>query len=340
MKRFAMLLLFTVAALTLAACGGGGDRAPAGGQAPQKDGGASRALVMEPGRVLGASAEAFADDVQSVSGDLSFDMQFAGFSASGEGDFAFAMPDRMHMTMKMGGGGDVPLDLGDFGAFELLARDNKVYMNSGFTGWLVMSPEDLGADAGGFQDLLSGHSPLDYEALTEKIGGDIEHLGTGEIDGEPFERYRATVQLDDVLNALSESFGSTGGPDTEALAGVFSGPIVMDVWVHGDSFLPRRLQAAATFGESGEDAQFTMTLNFTDYNGAVEIPDAPADAHSFMEIFSGLAGDGGNGTVEFDFGNDSAGFDLDGDGQFDDALPDFTAGDQPAGEQALADSGH
>ena len=53
------------------------------------------------------------------------------------------------MTMKLGGGGDVALDLGDFGTFELLARDNKVYMNSGFTGWLVMSPEELGADAGG-----------------------------------------------------------------------------------------------------------------------------------------------------------------------------------------------
>jgi hypothetical protein len=287
-----LLVVMAVLALALAAaCGGGGDdgNAPAGGQTEQKNGATSqpRALVMEPNAVLGASAEAFKTDIQSVSGDMTFDIKMAGSSFGADGDFAVQGPDKMHLTIKLRGDG-MTGGLGDLGQFEVLLLGDQVYMNTALTGWVAVSLDQLGADSEGIKKLLDDHAPFDYQHLVDQLGGDVQHLGTATIDGVPFERYRVTTSLSDVLDSLSKSFGDSSAFGSSELKDALSGPMTFDVWVDPDTLLPRRVEAVGAFGQGAQSAAFTLRMNLTQYNGAVNIPAPPADAKDFSQITGGL----------------------------------------------------
>ncbi len=290
MKLMKSGLLLAMAVLSLAltvACGGDDDYnyAPAGGQTEQKTGATSRprALVMEPNAVLGASADAFKSDIQSVSGDMTLDIKVAGSSFGADGDFAVQGPDKMHLTMKLRGDG-MTGGLGDLGQFEVLLLGDHVYMNTPFTGWVAVSLDQLGADSDGIKKLLDDHAPFDYQHLVDQLGGDVQHLGTATIDGVPFERYRVTTSLSDVLDSLSKSFGDSSAFGSSQLTDALSGPMTFDVWVDPETLLPRRVEAVAAFGQGAQSAAFTLRMNLTQYNGAVTIPAAPVDAKDFSQM--------------------------------------------------------
>lgn len=294
MKLMKNGLLMVMAALALAlavACGGGGDDgyAPAGGQTEQKNGATSRprALVMEPNAVLGASADALKNDVQSVSGDMTFDIKVAGSSFGADGDFAVQGPDKMHLTMKLRGDG-MTGGAGDFGPFELLVLGDQFYMNTSLTGWVTVSLDQLGGNSDDIKKLLDDHAPFDYQHLVGQLGGDVQHLGTATIDGVPFERYRVTTSLSDVLDSLSKSFGDSSAFGSSELKDALSGPMTFDVWVDPETLLPRRVEAAVAFGQGAQSAAFTLRMNLTQYNGAVSIPAPPADAKDFSQVPGGL----------------------------------------------------
>jgi hypothetical protein len=186
---------------------------------------------------------------------------------------------------------DTGVDLGEFGAIELLARDGLFYMNSPFTGWISMSMADLGADAETFQNMMDGHSPFDYATMIEDLGGEVTDLGTDEIDGKTYAHFQVTVDLGEVVGAFTDSLGSAG---SSLGAGAIptdqmSGPILMDIWVEPSTMLPRRLAAEAAFTFGDESADMVMEFNFREYNGAVDIPQAPADAKSLTDLFSAFA---------------------------------------------------
>ncbi len=286
------------AVLVLAvACGGGG-----GGDSTREGGGGfSDLLVSDAGGALSRSAERFSQNVQSVKADFTFDISAAGMKIGGSGDFAFKAPDQMHMAMKFTGGEGTLFDFSQFGQFEVLVREGNFYMNTPVTGWVMASAADLGANTAEFQKLLTEHSPFDYDALIKKLDN-TTNLGEEQIEGHTYDHLRVTADMKDLIEALSESLGSS---DAGLPADGLSGPVSIDIWVDPQTLLPHKIFADVSIQPGSGEAQqalgsaplgFEMVMNFREYNGAVEIPAAPADAKPLKDAFGNLslggAGDG------------------------------------------------
>jgi len=284
--------------LIAAACGGGGgDKGPspqaadhAGADQGQVsahssgDGAPSGALVADIQAAMGKSVEAMRSNVESVLADFKFAMNMGAMNVGASGEFRFQGPDQMYMAMRMDGG-QGSLDLGSLGDVEVLALGDTLYMNSALTGWLKMSFAEMGADAATFQGWMEGHSPFDYAALVEKVGGNIQALGTDQIDGKTYAHFQVTIDLADILKAFSEALGSTGGSvASSAFPQGISAPVVMDIWVDPATLLPRRLAANGELNINGQPAAMTLEFNFREYNTPVAIPEAPAGARSFADL--------------------------------------------------------
>lgn len=314
MRGFLKMLPAAMAAAMLmlvVACGGGGssEKPAADGQTSSQTGAdnsggasngqtsggdASGAMVVDMREALGQSATRLAQDVTSVKADFKLDVTSSAFSMGASGDFALESPDQMYMTMKMTGGTGASAAVAQMGDIEILARDGVFYMNSPFTGWISMTMADLGADAETFQKMMSGHSPFDYADMLQKVGGDVTDLGTDQIDGKTYAHVQVTIDMADVVGAFTDALGSTGSSLTAGAlpADQMSGPIAMDIWVEPTTMLPRRMSATGSFTTGGQPADMVMEFNFSEYNGAVEIPQAPAEAKSLGDIFSALAAEG------------------------------------------------
>jgi len=277
--RMIAVALMSVLLLLAIACGGG-----SGGDSGASDADdASNLFVSDPAVALAASADRFERSVTSVQADFSFDMSAGGFEMGAEGDFAYRAPDSLYMKMSMNGGGGGLFGGGDVGDFEIIALGDELYMNSSFTGWIELSLAEMGADGESFRDLLSSHSPLDYRAMLEAAGGEIESLG--EEGGN--QHVRMTVDLGDLMAAMLDSVGTDENVTTEDVFGGagISGPIIVDVWTDSETLLPQRVVAEGEFGVDSEFATFRMEVKFHDYNGSIEIPEPPEDAKSLAEMF-------------------------------------------------------
>jgi hypothetical protein len=315
--------LVALALALAAACGGGGsddttynnggadsDGTGAGGGGLSQTGGDfADLLVSNAPAALGQSAAKFSEDVESVQATFTFNMNMSEMAIGAEADFAYEAPDKAYMTMNFSSGEDSFIDFSALGAFEILFREGTIYMNTPFTGWVSMSAEDLGEDADAMQELLDGHSPFDYELLVQSLGSDVENLGEERIDSGNYTHLRVTTDFEDIMAALADSFGSDSLGGSLPTGGV-SGPIVMDLWVDTQTLLPFRLSANGSFDfeppADAEDADFfgtgpatfDMLIEFESYNEPVQIPEAPADAKSFAELFSSF--EEGDGGISFD----------------------------------------
>lgn len=253
----------------LAACGGGGED-------PASSAENAELLVSNPSQALGASADRFADQVESVRSQFTMSMEATGIEFGADGWFAYQAPDSVHMTMTMSGG-DETFDLGDMGDFEMLGLGDEIYVKAGRIGWMKASLDDLGAEGESFRQLLEGHAPLDYQQLVEDIGAQVEYLGNEVVNGRTLTKLRITADMRDVIDELTGSSG-TDLFDPEMLAGGFSGPITMEVLLDPATLLPYHFNADATIGLGGEMLDLTMSFRFFDYNLPVAIPEPPPDA--------------------------------------------------------------
>lgn len=282
-RAFPLTLLALLLALAVA-CGSSGGTVPTTSDQPGGGDDASEDLVASsPLDALSASAESFQQDVDSLRAQLEFNIVAGGFPISATADLAFQAPDQMHMTM----------DLTGLGTFEMLMLGTDIYMNIPPQGWVVFSVEDLfgdlgladlGVDAATFQDLFDDHSLVDYEALVNSVGGDIEDLGDETLEGGTFRHFRGTIDIADVSAAFSDAFGATGDLNLDDI----SGPLTFDAWVDPDTFLPHMLTTSGEFAFGADSMVFDATMTFSNYNEPVEIPGAPEDAVSIAELFSGL----------------------------------------------------
>ena len=277
-----------IMALALAvACGSGGDEsarvpdpvAPHGGDP-------SAPVVANVTEVLGASAERFEQEVSSLRAELEFSVTGGDMSMDATADMSFQAPDQMYMTMEFGGefdsgdGSGGTINLSDFGDIEILLLGTDIYMKVPFTGWVSMSLSDLGVEADIFEEALSQHSLMDYQAIVDEMGAEVEDLGIESIEGANYRHYRATMDFEQVMAAFSDAVGSGEGfPFTDV-----SGPITMDFWLEESTLLPYRVDAAGELSMGGEAMAFDMRMAFLDYNEPVEIPEAPADAVPFDEL--------------------------------------------------------
>ncbi len=274
--RVLPLALAATLFILASACSSGGTTKTTSDQA---DGQSSDLVSMDPLDVLAASAESFQDEVQSLEADLQFSINVGGLDIVTSAEMAFQAPDQMHLTMAATGVGE----------FEMLMLGTDIYMNVPSMGWIVFSLDDfgleeIGLDAETLQDTFSDHSLLDYGALVQSVGGDVEDLGDETLDGGTYRHYRGTVEFADFSAAFNDSVGASEDLNLDEV----SGPLTFDVWVDPDSYLPYKMTAGGEFAFGADAMVFDVEMLFTSYNEPVEIPDAPQDAVSFGELFGGL----------------------------------------------------
>ena len=276
LTRVLPLALVATLFVLASACGSGGG----GGTASDQTDDQSPDLVSsDPLEVLSASAESFQDEVQSIEADLEFSINGGGLDIVTSAEMAFQAPDQMHMTMTITG----------LGEFEILILGADIYMNVPPMGWIIFALDDLGLeelglDAQTLQEAFSDHSFIDYAALVQSVGGEVEDLGDETIDGGTYRHYRGTMDLADLSAAFNDTVGASEGLDLEDV----SGPLTFDVWVDPDSYLPYKFTAGGEFAFGADAIVFDAELLFTSYNEPVEIPEAPQDAVSLGELFGGL----------------------------------------------------
>ncbi len=310
--------LLAVLLLAAAACGGGVDKG-SGDAGYQKDAGDSLdnagagsssgaladLIVANPAEALGKSAAAFSGQVKSMKGDFLFSMSGAGATMDVKGDFSYRAPDSVYMTMDVAGmGGDAVSALSNM-KFDILMLGDKLYMNTPFLGgWVVMTMDEIGVNAQQYEKLLQDHAPFDYSALIKDTEG-ITVVGSEEIEGHTYAHVQVQTDFAKAMTALASTFGSTGFDASTLPTSALSGPLTLDLWVDPDTGLPYRIQAGGSMdipdtgtGTAGGPIQFQMKFDFAEYNGSVDIPDAPKDAKSFVDLFSnggGIFGDQGSG---------------------------------------------
>ncbi len=279
MRIFTRLLPLALAAtlfVLASACSSGGTTKTTSDQA---DGQSSDLVSMDPLDVLSASAESFQEEVQSLEVDLQFVINVGGLDIDSSAEMAFQAPDQMHLTVTVTGQGES----------EVLVLGTDIYMNVPPQGWIVFSLDDLGLDEIGLnaetlQDTFSDHSFVDYAALVQSVDGEVEDLGDETLDGRTYRHYRGTVEFADLSAAFNDAVGASEDLNLDDV----SGPLTFDVWVEPDSYLPYKLTASGEFAFGADAMVFDATMLFTSYNEPVEIPDAPQDAVSLGELFSGL----------------------------------------------------
>ena len=282
MRNFSRLFCggVTLAAMVVTvACGGGGEEQTS--SEPVDPG----LLVSNPSAALVASAQRFDEEIESVEAEYSFEFGMDGFAMGAGGHFAYRAPDSVHMTMEMSGGDDELFDLGAMGPIEMLVLGDDFYMNSGMTGWMTMSLDDLGADADSLREMMDMHAPLDFQTLIDGMDAEVKNLGPVEVGGNTYTRLQITTDLATAMDAMADSVS-----DETFGAGLFdvSGPMTMDILMNPNTLLPYTFEANGDFNMGGESMEFKMAFKFYDYNGPVDIPAAPEDAAPFSEGLGGL----------------------------------------------------
>ncbi len=242
-------------------------------------GGGGDTVSADPLEVLTSSAESFQEEVQSVESDLQFSINAGGLDIGTSSQMTYQAPDQMHMTMAMTGVGE----------FEILALGSEMYLNVPSIGWISFSLDDVGLegvglDAVALQKTFSDHSVLDYAALIQGVGGDVEDLGDETLDGATYRHYRGSVDFAALVAAFSDASGASGDLGLDDA----SGALTFDVWVDPDSYLPYKLTASGEFPFGIDSLVFDATMLFTSYNEPVDIPGAPADAVPLAGLLAGL----------------------------------------------------
>ncbi len=120
----------------------------------------------------------------------------------------------------------------------------------------------------------------------------MEYLGDTTVDGKTYTKLRVTTDIGSLLESVTDSLGESGLND--ALFPVdLSAPMTMEVLMDPATMLPYTFEASADFGSAGQPASFTMAFKFFDYNGPVDIPEAPEDAVPFEDAVGDAFGDVG-----------------------------------------------
>jgi hypothetical protein len=295
--KFLGMSLAVLMTVLLVACGdSGGSSGDEGTKNPDQGAADDERFVSNIGEVIAGSVQSFeGEDVSSMSGDVQFNFAMGTMEMSGDATFAVQSPDQMHMQMKFeGGDGQSMVDLSELGTFEVLARDGNAYINMPIMGgWIVLSAEDLGGDYASLQELLSNGSFFDYGSMVQQMAADgkIEHVGQEEIDGHNTVHYRVAGDLQSLIAAFSGALGATGDNAfaDQILSSTASGPITLDLWLGTEDLLPYKMTAKADIS-AGTEAAMAMELsaNFGSYNESVTIPEAPAEAKTFAEVFGEL----------------------------------------------------
>ena len=290
------LALALVAPLLLVACAEEAERADL---VTDADAGAA-----DPIAALRAAPDLVAD-----AGSARFEMVFAFDTPDGpleltaSGGYA---GDRMSMEMDLGAmlgevaegaGEDLPPGFEE--PMEMVLDGQTVYLRmpmlemlTGTTGWLSATPDELGAGGDALGITGTATSPAQLLETLRGVSDEVDELGTEEVRGVRTTRYRATVDVEKVLEAIPPEQRVQMEKQLDDLGGVGIDSVPLDVWVDDDG-LPRRVQMAFDDmgAEMGLPGSATMTMELFDYGQPVTIEVPPAsEVTPIAEVMPGMAG--------------------------------------------------
>lgn len=210
---------------------------------------------------------------------------------------------QMHMEMdlgsalagQLGAGDELPEGLDE--PMEIVVDGTTTYMRfpflsalTGSTGWLSLSPEDVGL-AGESLGMGMGatSNPAQMLETLRGVSNEFEDLGTDEVRGASTRRYRVVIDLAKVAAELPEEQKALYEQQLEALG---SGTMPADVWLDADGLVRRiELDLSEVLGDvEGQDlGTGTVTMEFFDYGQdvEVEVPDE-AEVTPFVEALGAL----------------------------------------------------
>jgi hypothetical protein len=176
------------------------------------------------------------------------------------------------MTMTIGGA-----DVLQGESIEMIVDGRYLYTKApavlgGGSGWTRMDMTDVVGFRGAHQ---FGQDPSQYLAFLHGAGGDVEEVGTEDIDGVTTTHYEAEVTFDAILEHASES-GEASEEELEALRSQLepmedaAESIPTEVWVDEDG-LPRRIKLSMSFETAGESMEMDMTMDLFDYGLDVDV---------------------------------------------------------------------
>ena len=219
--------------------------------------------------LLASSAQAL-NDAQSFRGRFQMTMSMNGESVNSGGDITFEAPDKMHMTMNIGGQ-----------TYEMLALLPDMYIRIPHQGWYALDGQTLGFSPELLTEYMNNRGLFDYQAEAEALGGVVQ-LPDEDIDGVPFAHFQGTLDFQSLQQAV--------GPDLvdPSVSGIqnISGPVQVDILLDKATHLPRRQTITMDLTANGTTISMDMRMAFTEYNGSVTIPDAPEDARPFDSLAS------------------------------------------------------
>jgi hypothetical protein len=269
--RLRTSLLAGAVVLALAGCGGGGDGVSRLSASEAVD------LTAERTAESGSSRIAFTVDTE-VSGRR--------FQLEGGGEFDYG--ERR---------GRLELDLGSLlgelgiadGRFETVFDQTVVYMRfprelasrlpgGGERPWLKIDLEQAaaleGLDLGQLQQLNQDPSQvLEYLRATSEV----EEVGPEDVRGVETTRYRATVDLRRVADAVpAEQRARLRESIEQLIRQLGTHELPVSVWVDGDGLL-RRFQQTVTVAASGVESTTDVTMELFDFGTDVEVERPDAD---------------------------------------------------------------
>lgn len=244
------------------------------------------------------------DEVGTGAFELTFDMTMMGeslrMSATGAMDFD---AQRMTMVMDMGAmfddladatGDTIPDEL--VGPIEYVADGATMYMRApmldalmGSSGWISVSPEDLGTTAEGLGLGVGAYDPSSFLDGLRGVTGDPERVGEEDVRGVATTHYTATMDMDRALAAAPEAQRDLLEAQLEQLG---DAEVTMDVWVDGDGLLRRmEMDMGEMLAAMGTGGAATMTMELFDYGAPVDIQlPSPDEVTPLREVIVGAGG--------------------------------------------------
>ncbi len=252
MRKLTVGLFAALFAITGIACG--------------EEGGGSGA---EGVNALAAAADN-ANEAGSAGMSMSMTMDAGGQEITATGEGAFDFDGQIgEMTMTMEGAGlpqGLEIEMIVDGKFAYMKMPADLGMGSGWYRMDMSSMPGVGANgASQFSQDMSQY----LEFLRGASEGEIEEVGTEEIDGVTTTHYKAELSFEKILEQLPEGEVEQFEAQLDALGGSVDS-VPAEVWIDEDG-LPRRMKMTMSMDVQGQSMDMDMAFDFFDYGVEVDV---------------------------------------------------------------------
>ena len=220
-------------------------------------GGASDPEFAPPEDPLDESLQAL-DDIQSVMVRTEATSAYSDEEYRGFWDIGFEEQEILYSHYKYDGP--------HAGFTEELVIQKTSYLRADDGQWYVVSPDR--EEAPGYEPRGAGVEQAHdyYQEIVETLEDPVL-IEDGVIDSEDFFRYEATFEI------------PRSGIDFVSREGVRTNTGSATLWLHKDTYLPRKVELQAVV----DGMSFDSTISFVDYDLPVLLPDVPLDALPFRD---------------------------------------------------------